>query len=345
MPGTAKVAGAAVRFALGSGILGGLLLSLSPQTVAGHLESADVTWFGLAAALYAASLLVRGLRLSLLLQPHRPLGHWTTTTSASTFGWSLNNLLPFRLGDVVRVYLVAVRNSIGLPAAVLAAIAERLLDVAVLGSAAVLLAGPRLLGTSGIPGAGLTALALGAAATASVYLLARLAPDRLTTFPLFPRADAFLRRAVASVSLAFRTHLRGRALLSGLVLTAAAWSFQFAQYLTFFRAFGLEPDTMVVLAGFAVFMLSFALNFVPGQVGTYEALFVGIFSAAGVASPDLLLAIALTTHVVNSALLSLFGAASYLHLGVGWTDLAAAWRGANFFPSPLREQANVKVMP
>src|SRR3972149_1500816 len=85
-----------VRAGLGIGILVGLLLAVGPPDVWSHLERLNLRWLALAAPLYAASLLVRGLRWHILLRPLHPRRGWLDTTAISTLGWSLNNVLPFR---------------------------------------------------------------------------------------------------------------------------------------------------------------------------------------------------------------------------------------------------------
>jgi len=312
-----------LRVVIGVALLIALVLGAGPDAVVGHLRRLDLLSLALAAGLYACSLAIRGLRVWVLLQPEHPKGNWGITTCASTLGWSLNNFLPFRLGDLLRIYLLGIRSEVPLASVLLAVVAERLLDVAFLALTTAGGSSPQLV-MSGIGpalgGAIVVAIALALALFGLVrgrwrgWAGGRYLPARLE--PLRARAAGF----IASAKLAARTHLTGGGLLRLLGLTAAAWAGQFLQYAMFFNAFGIELSPLL-LAGFAAFMLSFAVNFVPGQVGTYEALFVGIFASAGVGAPDLLLAIALATHVVNGALLSLFGAASYLYLGVRHGEL------------------------
>lgn len=303
-----------VRGALGIAVLTGLLIAAGPGEVWAHLGQANPWWLALATPLYAASLLVRGLRWHLLVRPLHPRGGWLDTTATSTLGWSLNNVLPLRLGEIARLYLMSVRGNVRVASLLPSALAERVLDVVcLLGAVAT---GLFLLGFPALAQVPAPALAFSVAALLGLGLISvlwRLAPARIAGMLVD------YRRATEAT-------LRGPTVIWAMALTILAWVLQGLQYATFFWALGVQVNLFPLAMGFAAFMLTFAVNFVPGQVGTYEAFFVAVFSAALAADPELLLAIALATHTANALLLSLLGVASYLRLGVGTGILRTAWQ-------------------
>ncbi len=326
----ARLGQPALRIPLGAALLTALLMASGPRALWAHFEGVEPYWLGLAVPLYAASLLVRGVRWWLLLQPLSPQGNWLDTTAISTLGWSLNNVLPFRLGEVMRVYLFGLRSHLSIAALLPSAVAERLLDVAVLvgtmGGGLLLLG---LSGAGGIEGTGLPTLGAGLFFLLGVGLALWILPHlRLPSISSRRRAARLLSRLFdlfARYQEATRLCLRPSNLARGLGLTALAWALQALQYATFFAAFGAEIHPLQMAVAFALFMLTFAINLVPGQLGTYEAFFVLAFSVFHATDPELLLAIALGTHATNLVLLSLLGVASYLKLGIDRAVLREAW--------------------
>ena len=318
-----------VRAALGIGVLVGLLLAVGPSDVWGHLERVNLLWLALAAPLYAASLLVRGVRWHLLLRPLHPRSGWLATTAISTLGWSLNNILPLRLGEIARLHLQSTRGGVSFASLLPSALAERVLDVVVLvGGVATGLLLIGLPAMAPLPAAALAASLAGLLGLGLLSTVWRLAPVRWLrgVRTRLPQRFRPIHTMLTDYGRATQATLRGPTLGWALALTLLAWVIQGLEYTTLFLALGAEPPPLLMAVGFAIFMLTFSVNFVPGQVGTYEAFFVAVFSAVQVADPEVLLAVALATHTANFLLLSLLGLLSYLGLGVGSHTLRTAWR-------------------
>ena len=94
--------GALARVAVGLGLVAAVVAGAIPQDLLHSLGNIIPTWLGPTFFLYAASLLVRGARWWFLTRPLGAGAHWLDVSSISMLGWSLNNLLPFRIGDAVR---------------------------------------------------------------------------------------------------------------------------------------------------------------------------------------------------------------------------------------------------
>ena len=91
-----------------------------------------------AAALYLLSLVVRGLCWQALLVPLGSVTQGEAVTYAN-IGYMANNLLPLRAGEVIRAALLGDKRSFSKSAVFATIVLERLLDVFILGSLALLL--------------------------------------------------------------------------------------------------------------------------------------------------------------------------------------------------------------
>jgi uncharacterized protein (TIRG00374 family) len=92
----------------------------------------------LAAALYALSLLIRGLVWRELLAPLGPVTAGDAVAYAN-IGYMANNLLPLRAGEVIRAALLGEKRGFSKGAVLATVVLERLLDVLILGASAMLL--------------------------------------------------------------------------------------------------------------------------------------------------------------------------------------------------------------
>src|SRR5215472_5279098 len=72
---------------------------------------ADPRWVGLAALAYLVQFPLRGLRWSILMRAVKPVS-FTTATEIFTIGFMANNVLPARLGDVMRAFIIAKKENI-----------------------------------------------------------------------------------------------------------------------------------------------------------------------------------------------------------------------------------------
>jgi glycosyltransferase 2 family protein len=220
-----------------------------------------IGWMVLGVIVYLCSFLVRGLRWKVLLNEVgvRPPLH--ETTGLLTVGYAANTLLPARAGDAVRVFLMAQRTEAGASLMVSTLIAERLLDVIVLGSAFVV--------TSLIFAGGLPA---GNRALIAVVLLG-IAAIGLAVVAWAIRSDhvpAGVRGILRDASLAVRQLRGSRHLAQVASLTALAWLFEGLVYLIAGKAAGIPLHL-----GNAIYILSTAAIFTmipsgPGFAGTMD---------------------------------------------------------------------------
>lgn len=95
------------------------------------LREANYWWFVPALAVYFAAVLLRTYRWHFLLRPLRPIPT-RRLFPVVVVGYMANNLLPIRLGEIVRSYYVAQREQVSGSAALATIIVERVFDGLVL---------------------------------------------------------------------------------------------------------------------------------------------------------------------------------------------------------------------
>ncbi len=251
-------------------------------------------------------LLVRGVAWRTLLQNKANYDQVFFTVNE---GYLLNNVLPFRLGEVARAFLLSYKARLSFWEVLPTIVIERVIDLAF--AVGLLLAtlpfvveasGARQLafGSGGVVVVGLVIL----------YLLARYRAQAIGMFNrLGQRWPLLLKLGGHSISsffdgLAVLTDWR-RFLLS-VFWILLNWVIAFGQYILFLRAF--VPEAQVVWAGFTLgaAALGFAAPSSPGAVGVFELVVVGVLALFKI-DPATALGFALITHFSQYFLVAILG--------------------------------------
>lgn len=218
---------------------------------------------------------------------------WTRVLPGLTFGqsWAAlhvsllgNHVLPFRLGEALRVTSVLRRTD--LPAAPVTAttVSLRLAD----------LASVALLALVAVPGLALDLVGAWAWAVVAAFALATVA------------ALAWLRRLAAGPRPGVR--MPGPAVAATVFL---AWALEAALAWQVARAAGVDLAYHEAIAVTAVAVAAQALAVTPGGIGSYEAAGTAALAALGV-DAGTAFAIALATHAVKTAYSLVLGAPALL---------------------------------
>lgn len=289
------------------------------------LRRFDGRWLIPALALYGAGVWIRAIRWAVLLRPLVPVTA-RDILPIVLVGYTANNVLPLRTGELVRAYLVRRRFGVRKTAALATIAVERLFDgLTMLGfifaamTAISLTAELRHLAL--IAAAVLTAILLGLA----VLTLGGEVRDRLLQLALGPLPPALAAR-VERMAMSF---LGGLGVLRrkgdlGLVALASivAWGFEAAMYLALARGFGgtvaavMSVPAALLTTGVA--NLATLVPAAPGYVGTFEAgVTLAVTGALGV-SRGLALSYAILVHAVLWFPITAAGAIVWwrLHLSV-----------------------------
>jgi uncharacterized protein (TIRG00374 family) len=254
----------------------------------GALASADWRLIVPAVCLYFVGVWLRSVRWGALLPEHGTI-RTSTLFRALVVGFTINNVLPLRMGEVARAYLLARWCRVPYGTTIASLVVERVLDglslALLLLAALTLVPAPSYLLVVGVLAAGGFLLCAGllaiAAWRASALIalgafIARLLPARLGDIVI--RLSETFARSLALV------HDPGR-LLRVLALSILAWCFELGLFFVLLISFGLRASYPLAL------LVGSAANFAtlvpssPGYVGTFDGVLIGVLhDVAGVAA-------------------------------------------------------------
>ncbi|HJW91426.1 MAG TPA: lysylphosphatidylglycerol synthase transmembrane domain-containing protein [Anaerolineales bacterium] len=293
----------------------GLLLRLTDwREVAQAFTVMDLRWLPVALVSYLVSMWLRAFAWRTLLRQKASPGR---VFLALNQGYLLNNILPFRLGEVGRAFLLGKAARLS-PLYVLPTILiERIYDLAI---AAGLLLGtlPLVIGVEAARPAALIVLSLVALSLLVLFLAARHQQHLGTWLERVAGRWEPIRRAVLP---------RLSTLLEGLsALTTPADFFFSVTFLFGSWLFGAVEIHVLLNSGafsapfwwtgfvLGVLSLGIALPSAPAALGVYEAAFVGALSILGVPVGEGL-AYAIVVHLIHISVTGLIGAYGLLRDG------------------------------
>jgi glycosyltransferase 2 family protein len=300
--------------------LGHLDLSLVWREVV----EANYWWLLPALLAYFVTVGLRSVRWEMLLRPVQPVAA-RRLFGIQVLGYLGNNIYPFRIGELLRVYLLRRRENVSFSTGLATLVVERLFD-----GLAVLLLLLMALPLAPLPGelrplVFFTGLMFGLALV--VFLLLAIAPGRVLalwlSLPVPVRwqepVTARLSRFIAGFSSMQSGWGLGRLLSFSLVI----WLIETAKYWLVMQAFPFVVSFAVLLLTNGVINLATILPSAPGFVGTFDL--PGIFMLRFFDVPETVAtAYILVLHAVLWLPSTLFGFAYMIYAGVSWTDFGQA---------------------
>ncbi|HSN14268.1 MAG TPA: lysylphosphatidylglycerol synthase transmembrane domain-containing protein [Anaeromyxobacteraceae bacterium] len=295
------------------------------RSLPGYVASARASTLLLAVVVATSTFLIRAARWRLLLKAEGGAPpSWGAAWHATTIGFMANNVLPFRLGEIVRALTLSRLDTTPFPAAVASIAVERVFDaLAVVGLFAFALAGSdvgRDLTVGGHPAAQFIRLVgilgVGALIAAAVGGLYPDAAERLlrAVVPWKGLADKLagpLRAFAHGLQVLHDPRRIALVVLGSVALWVInAWSFGIA-----FQAFGLPGSLQVALIVQMFVVFGVALPAAPGYIGVFElAIIIGLKLFAVEKNPAF--AAGLTYHVLTYIPITLLGAWSLSRTGL-----------------------------
>jgi glycosyltransferase 2 family protein len=311
--------GFVLRAALGAAISVGavwvLLRSVDVGAAIDVLRRANLAFVGLMVVTVLLDVAARGARWRSLLAPIRPLPY-RRVLGYTYVGYLANNVLPARLGELVRSHALGEGEGLSRPTVLGTVVVERIVDTVIV--VALAAASVVVLGVGGVAS---TAVVLGAIFVGVLVLGLVVAvtshrlpgADRVTVLAeRVPRLLDLGRRLRDGLAVVGRPAAVGQAV----VLSLVAWSASIATFIVAGAALGvtLTPAQGALLSSGVA--LATIVPSGPGYLGTFELTAVGIATQFGV-HPDAAFALALLAHAMILAITSVGGAVAALRLGVG----------------------------
>jgi glycosyltransferase 2 family protein len=280
------------------------------------IQTASPAWLAVGLLFLSADILFRAVRWQRLILPIQRV-RFLPILGYLLVGYLANNVLPARLGELVRSHYLGDRERISRASTLGTVVVERVVDIAVLVAIAALAI--LVLNVRGVVASAIL-VALAVTGLLVVALAIGIAAHRL---PGAGRMAGLLERwpSAAGAARKLRDGLavagRPRTLAEALVLSVAAWGSTVVAFAAIGQAIGLHlliGEASLLAAGVA---LATAIPSGPGYLGTYELAAVKIAEALG-RSSEQAFALALLAHATVLVLTSVTGAVAFLRLG--WTS-------------------------
>ena len=287
------------------------------------LGTASPAWISFVAGCIVLDIVLRAVRWQRLLVPIRAV-RFRRVLSYLLVGYLANNVLPARLGELVRSHYLGDRERISRTTALGTVVVERIIDTAVvvaIAAFAVLVLNVRGVVTS--------AIAIGSALVAllAVGLVIAVAAHRLPgaavaarTLARWPSVDGVVRRLRGGLMVAERP----RVLAEALGLSFVAWGATLLAFAAAGQAVGVElriGEAALLASGVA---LASAIPSGPGYLGTYELAAVKIAEALG-RPVDSAFTMALIVHATILIVTTLGGFVALR--GLGWRRMSDGGSG------------------
>ncbi|HXJ21274.1 MAG TPA: lysylphosphatidylglycerol synthase transmembrane domain-containing protein [Polyangia bacterium] len=300
-----RVASAALRIGVVGAALWFVVRGVAWDAVAASLKQARPALLLGVVALNAAMMSVKAARLRLLLQGGASL---RSCLLAKLTASAVNNVLPFRGGDMARLWMLERHAGISKSAAAAIAVLEALFELVTLGVIA-------LLGSLGAPG---ERWAAGAAAVLGLVATTLLIASRWVTH--LPR---WARELATRVEPGVRA-LRDRGIVAkSAALSAVAWGLEVVMIMTCARALQLSIGPALAAVILLGINLALAVPSSPAGAGAFEGAVVVVLTLAGLGKSEAV-AFALLYHLIQVVPVTLAGALVVWRAGLTLDRLPAA---------------------
>lgn len=288
---------------------------IGKEDIADALRTASPAIVALSIPIYLISWPLRGMRYQRILMRMGHTYNLNFLVGCIALSQSANVILPARIGDVTRAYLLKRMKNIRLTTALSSLAIERIFDIlaiTLIGALAIIVARGLLIDRwieNVLAAAGLLLMVIFVLLVLSLKIRTKIGGVVMS----------FVRE-IARVSTnpgAFFTILTGSLLV---------WFFDTLTCFVIMSAFSVDTSltrtTMIAVIFLAIAVGNLAKIFpiTPGAIGTYEAALTAIFSLGGI-DPGIGFATALIDHAVKNSVTLFFGSVYLSHFGLSWARL------------------------
>ncbi len=299
--GRSKYIGAAVTVVL----LGLIAWKIDLHEFAIALAGANYAWILPAVATTSLSYVLRTVRWGRILRPIRLLP-FRVLFPVLTIGFMTNNLLPARMGELIRAFLLSRRTSIGGTVGLATILIERVFDgltlIAVLGAVALTFPLPEGVRTAGLIA---SCIFVGMAVISLIVLASERRAVHVINAAMRPLPMAIQRKfegKAESFLIGLGVLRRGHDVFAMVGWSLVIWSIELTTYLLVLR--GVHPILTSGTPLLAALLLMVSVNLgtlipsTPGYIGVFQFFGVLALRAFGV-SDESALAVATLAHLVQ----------------------------------------------
>ena len=297
-----------IGIAVSIALLALLFRSVDPAELLRAFRGIKWIWLVPAVVLTLLSYLMRAVRWKYLLSPLKQTSY-PNLVSATLIGYMANNLLPARLGELARAYVLGEREGIGTGAVVATLVIDRLADgftvLLLLVTAVFTLRLPpgSEAAQQGLVAGGYITLGLYLAVVAFLVLLRRNTMGTIRFLerllkPFPPRIAGKVIPFLGAFIDGARITPHGRERLAIAATSLVIWVLAFLPIDCVLRAFGLDFPLSVSLFILVLLVFAVMVPAAPGYVGTYHAACVYGLMVLGVPR-ETALSVAIVIHGVG----------------------------------------------
>jgi uncharacterized protein (TIRG00374 family) len=277
------------------------------------VRAADRGWLGLMVGFLVVDVLLRAIRWQRLIAPIRHVG-FLATLGYLLVGYLANNVLPARLGELVRCHYLGDRERLSRTTALGTVVVERIVDIAVVVAIAafaiIVLSVRGLVANAVLVGAAIVVL-LGVGLAVGIAAHRLPGAERVAgAAARWPRVSDLAGRLRDGLAVAGRP----RTLFEALALSVLAWGATLLAFAAAGQSIGIEltiGQASLLAAGVA---LAGAIPAGPASLGTFEAAAVLIGRSLGVPAGSSL-AIGLLVHAAILVTTTVGGGIALARLG------------------------------
>jgi uncharacterized protein (TIRG00374 family) len=305
-----------------------MLIYVGIDNLLSIMSQASPIWLLASGLTFIPSYLMRAWRWGILLSSVKNPIKLSNTFWATSVGLMVNTIIPLRVGEFIRSFILSEREKISFASSFSTILAARIIDLLGLLTLGVLSILFLPIGTS-IPSWILDALLLVCLLVVFLLLMIIIGTRReerlISYFDSFFAKIFFLSKRRAMIIGMIRDAIEGTRSISSnrgrliktFIITCLIWFFQTIGVWFVFEAFGFEAPIGIIFFGGIIVSLSYILPASPGYVGTYEAYWLLIFLGLGLTGTDQLLAMGIARHLINLSFFLILGS-----LGISWLGLS-----------------------
>ncbi len=323
---------------IGASLVVGILLLIALiwwtgiDKIGAVIGSASPLWLAAAATVILPAYILKAIRWKLLLLPVKKNVRVSNTFWSTALGNMVNTLIPIRLGEFARAYILGEKERTGFAPCFSSIVVERTLDLIGLlsiGVVTMLMVSAQTSLSSLVANIFTAVAALIAAILAVIIvgikkedLIIRILTQVTLKIPLIKKYTNRITDFASSLIKGLQGLSQNpKMLIANFSLTWTAWLIHTSAIYLTFMAFNYPISFVAATLGGVLMSLSHILPATPGYVGSYEAFWVLIFTLLGVTETDVLVAMGVISHLIGVLPVVIVGCVSVVWLGASFEQI------------------------